>query len=76
MAGKERRAPRVGDRVRWREYGAVWNGRRGRSGKLARVVAVEPLPGGRVLVEVAPDTDTVCVVGGGERWPTELRRDE
>ena len=67
--GEERHEPRVGDRVRMREYGAAWNGHRGHSGEQARGVAVHRLPAGKFRVMGAPDTDTVCVGGG---WPTML----
>lgn len=69
--------PRVGQRVRYREYWAVWNNRRGRSGEEATVVKVEPFthrPGWR-KVQVAPDsggiTDTVMLAPAGG-WPRNL----
>lgn len=69
--------PRAGQRVRYREYEAVWNGRRGRSGQAATVVKVEPFAfrPGWSKVQVAPDeggiTDTVMLARTGH-WPRNL----
>ena len=63
-------APRVGDRVRYRPYEAVWNAGRGRSGELGTVAAVDARK-----VVVAPDaggiTDTVLRARAGG-WPRIL----
>lgn len=67
--------PRVGQRVRYREYAAVWNGRRGRSGQAATVVEVGRRRAGFYQVVVAPDaggtTDTVMRARTG-CWPRNL----
>ena len=63
--------PKVGDRVRYRPYRAVWNGGRGRSGEKGTVVEIRgSLAKGKVQVVVQPDT------GGVTDTIVHARRDE